>query len=144
MSLPSPSQSVSHKQFHQCLNHKKKLSLRHSSPSFGSFNLFQASFWLGVDKVLQNLLKSYKIELRHSFQSCILIPRKCPRKTPFQHTVGGGAGISILCPPQLRRPCFEVVMRSRSSALMACSKTNPFFSETGAGRFGPFHLQIWK
>ena len=26
-------------------------------------------------------------ELRHLFQCCILIPRKCPRKTPFQHTV---------------------------------------------------------
>ena len=37
--------------------------------------------------VLQKLTKSYKSELRHLFQFCILIPRKCPRKTPFQHTV---------------------------------------------------------
>ena len=42
MSLPTPSQSVSHKRFHQCVNHKKKLSLRHPLPTFGSFSLFQA------------------------------------------------------------------------------------------------------
>ena len=87
MSLPTPSQSVSHKRFHQCVNHKKKLSLRHPLPTFGSFSFFQASLWLGVNKVLQKLTKSYKSELRHLFQCCILIPRKCPRKTPFQHTV---------------------------------------------------------
>ena len=87
MSLPTLSQSVSHKRFHQCVNHKKKLSLRHPLPSFGSFSFFQASLWLSVDKVLQKLTKSYKSELRHLFQCCILIPRKCPRKTPFQHTV---------------------------------------------------------
>ena len=87
MPLPTPSQSVSHKQFHQCVNHKKKLSLRHPLPTFGSFSFFQASIWLGVDKVLQKLTKSYKNELRHLFQCIILIPRKCPHKTPFQHTV---------------------------------------------------------
>ena len=87
MSLPTPSQSVSHKWFHQCVNHKKKLSLRHPLPTFGSFSFFQASLWLGVDKVLPKPTKSYKSELRHIFQCCILIPRKCLRKTPFQHTV---------------------------------------------------------
>jgi hypothetical protein len=87
MSLPTPSQSVSHKRFHQCLNHKKKLNLRHPLPTFGSFSFFQASILLGVDKVLQKLTKSYKSELRHLFQCRILISMKCPRKTPFQHTV---------------------------------------------------------
>ena len=87
MSLPTPSQSVSHKWFHQCVNNKKKLSLRHPLPTFCSFSFFQASIWLGVDKVLQKLTKSYKSEVRHLFQCCILIPRKCPLKTPFQHTV---------------------------------------------------------
>ena len=87
MSLPTPSQSVSHKRFHQCVNHKKKLSLRHPLPTFGNFSFFQASLWPGVDKVLQKLTKSYKSELKHLFQCCILIPRKCPRKAPFQHTV---------------------------------------------------------
>ena len=75
MSLPTPSQSVSQKRFHQCVNHKKKLTLRHPSPTFGSFSFFQASIWLGVDKVLQELTKSYKNELRHLLQCCILIPR---------------------------------------------------------------------
>ena len=87
MSLPTPSQSVSHKWFHQCVNHKKKLSLRHPLPTFGSFPFFWESLWLGVHKVLQKLTKSYKSELRDLVQCSILIPRKCPRKTPFQHTV---------------------------------------------------------
>ena len=82
MSLPTPSQSVSHKRFHQCVNHRKKLSLRHPSPTFVSFSFFQASLWLGVD---YGTSKSNKSELRHLIQCCIL--RKCLSKTPFQHTV---------------------------------------------------------
>ena len=65
----------------------KKSSLKHPLRTFGSFTFFRASLWLGVNKVLQKLTKSYKGELRHLFQCCILIPWKCPRKTPFQHTV---------------------------------------------------------
>ena len=57
MSLPTPSQSVSHKRFHQSVNHKKKLSLRHPLPTFGGFSFFQASIWLRVDKVRQKLTK---------------------------------------------------------------------------------------
>ena len=87
MSLQTPSQFVSHKWFHQCVNHKKKLSLRHFLPTFGSFSFFQATIWLGVDKELQKLTKSYKSGHRHLFQCCILIPRKCLCKTTFQHTV---------------------------------------------------------
>ena len=83
MSLPTPSQSVLHKGFHQWMNHEKKLSLRHFLPTFGSFSFFQASIWLEVDNVLKKWTKSCKIELKHLFQSCILIPRKCPRKPPF-------------------------------------------------------------
>jgi hypothetical protein len=86
-SLLTPSHFVSQIRFHQCGNHKKKLSLRHCLPTFGNFSFCQASFWLGVNKVLQKLTISHKSELRHLFQYCILIPRKCPHKTPFQHTV---------------------------------------------------------
>ena len=68
-------------------NHKKKLSLRHCLPNFGSFSSFQASLSLGVDKVLQKLTKSCKSQLRYLFQCCIMIPRICPSKTQFQHTV---------------------------------------------------------
>ena len=93
MSLLTPSQSVSHKRFHQWVNHKKKISLRHPLPSFGSFSFFQASLWLGVDKVLQKLTKSYKSKVRHLFQCCNWIPRKCPRKTPHQHTVHCSGGV---------------------------------------------------
>ena len=39
----APSQSVSQKRFHQCVNHKKKLSLRRPLPTFDSFSFFQAS-----------------------------------------------------------------------------------------------------
>ena len=87
MSLPTPSQSVSHRWIHQYMNHKKKLGLRCPLPTFGSFSFFQASLWLGVDKVLQKLTKSYKNKFKYLFQWCILIPRKCVHKTPFQHTV---------------------------------------------------------
>ena len=51
MSLPTPSQSVSHKWLHHCVNYKKKSSLRYHLQIFG--------IWLGVDKVLQKLAKSY-------------------------------------------------------------------------------------
>ena len=59
----------------------------HLLPTFDNFSFFQASILLGVDKVLQKLIKSDNSELRHLFQCCILVPRKCPRKTLFQHTV---------------------------------------------------------
>ena len=90
MSLPTPCHSVSHKRFRQCVNQAKKLSLRHPLPAFGSLAFFRHPFDSGVDKVLQKLTKSYKNELKHLFQYCILIPRKCPSETPFQHTVGVG------------------------------------------------------
>ena len=99
MSLPTPSQSVSHKRLLQCVNHKKKLSLRHPLPTSGSFSFFQASIWLGVNKVLQKVTKSYKNELRYLFQCCILIPRKCPHKNPLQHTVRGEGARHA--PPQI-------------------------------------------
>ena len=70
------------------MNHKKKLSLKHLLPTFGSFSFFQASLWLGVDKVLQKLTKPHQHELRHLFQSCFLISRKCPR-TPSLPVVYG-------------------------------------------------------
>ena len=100
MTLLTPSQCVSHKWFHQCVNLKKKPSLRHPIPTFGSFDFFQTSLWLVVDKVLQKLTKS---DPRHLFQCCILIPIKCLHKTPFQHTVGGGGGNPPPLPP-LTRP----------------------------------------
>ena len=43
--------------------------------------------------------KSYKCEVRHLFQCCILIPRKCPRKTPLEHTV----------PPWIFRPSYTTL-----------------------------------
>ena len=85
--LQTPSQSVPQRWFHQCMNHGKKLSLKHPLPTFGNFSFFQASLWNRVDKVLQKLTKSWKSEYRQVFQCCIWIPRKCPCKTPFQHTV---------------------------------------------------------
>ena len=81
---------------------KKKLSLRHPLPTFGSFIYFQASLWPWVDKVLQKLTKSYKSELENLFQWCILIPRKCPHKTPFQHTEP---------PPPTSLPGFQTVLQ---------------------------------
>ena len=109
MSLLAPSQSVSHKRFHQCVNHKKKLSLRHPLPTVGSFSFFQASIWLGIDKVLQKLTKSYNSELRHLFRCWILIPMKCPHKPPFQHTVTQRDSLSDLLSQCTRQPCTRLV-----------------------------------
>ena len=69
------------------MNRKKKLSLRHPLPSFGSFSFSKASR-LRFDNVLQKLTKSYKSKVRHLFQCCILISRKCLHKIPFQHSPG--------------------------------------------------------
>ena len=55
--LPTPSWSVTHKQFYQCVNTKKKLSLGYSLSSFSSYSYFQTSLWLGVEKGLQKLTR---------------------------------------------------------------------------------------
>ena len=98
-SLLTQSQSVSLKRFHQCVNHKKNLSLGYPLLTFGSFSFFHAFIWLGVDKILQKLAKCYESYLRHLFQCYILIPRHCLRKTPFQHSAPRPPR-----PPQLRQP----------------------------------------
>ena len=84
--MPTPSQSVSHKWFHQCVNHKKKLCLSYPSSNFGGFSFFKASLLLRVDKVLQKLTKSHKSELRHLLQSCILIPLMSAYKPISTHS----------------------------------------------------------
>ena len=111
MSLPTPSQSVSHKQFHQCVNHKKKLSLRHLLPTFGSF--FRHPF----DSGFQKLTESYKNKPRHLFQCYILIPRKCPRKTPFQHTV----------PPLPLSPASDIPARPIMYSITICRSAEAIY-----------------
>ena len=76
MSSPTPSQSVSHKRFHQCVNHEKNLSLRYPLLTFGSFSFFQASIWLGVSKVLHKWTKSWfpgNVRVKPQFNT------QCPR-----------------------------------------------------------------
>ena len=43
--------------------------------------------WLEVGKDVEEILKIYKNELRHQLYCYILILRKYPHKTLFQHTV---------------------------------------------------------
>ena len=52
------------------------------------------SFWLGVEQGLQKLPKIVINDLRLLFHCYILIPRKCPCKTPFK----------IQCPPPPTNP----------------------------------------
>ena len=52
--------------------------------NFGSFSYFQTSLSLGVEQGLQKLPKFDINDLKHLFHYYILIPRKCPRKTPFK------------------------------------------------------------
>ena len=137
--LLTPSQSVSHKRFHQCVNHKKKLSLRHPLPTFGSFSFFKASLWLGVDKILKKLTKSYKGEHRHLFQCCILIPMKCPRKTPFQHTVPptvlqGGAKVVF------RKLVFDIYQLQLAKSLLKHG-FSPIITKYPKG---PMSHHIWR
>ena len=63
---------------------KRSLSFRHPLPTFGSFNFFQASFWPGVNKVLQKLTKSYKSELR---QLCISMSHPDVQKKSTQNPI---------------------------------------------------------
>ena len=49
--------------------------------------------WLGVGKDVKEILRFYKNELRVWFHCYISIPRKCLRKTLFQHTMP----LQILC-----------------------------------------------
>ena len=55
--------------------------------NFGSFSQFQTFLSLGVEQGLHKLPEFDLNDLRLSFHYYILIPRKCLRKTPFQHTV---------------------------------------------------------
>ena len=93
MFLPNPSQSVSRKRFHQCVNHEACFT------NFGSFRIFQSSLWLGVNKVLQKVTKLYKSELRNLLQYCILIPNVCIK--PHLHTQWAGprGGRGLKTPP---------------------------------------------
>ena len=51
--------------------------------NFGSFSYFQTSLSLGVEQGLQKLPKFDINDLKFLFHCCILIPRKCPHKIPF-------------------------------------------------------------
>ena len=55
MSLLTPGQSISQKRFRQCVNHKKKPSLRHPFPTFGGFNFFRHPFASGSTKSYKRL-----------------------------------------------------------------------------------------
>ena len=92
MSLLTPSQSVSHKQFHQCVKHKNRLSWS-LLPTSGIFSFFQASLWLRVKKVLQKLSKSDKSELSHLFQCWF--PENVRLKPHFNTQWKGGGGYKI-------------------------------------------------
>ena len=69
--------------------------MRHPLSNFGTFNYFQLSILLGVDKGLQELKKSDKNQLRLLLHFCSLIPRKWPHKTPFDHIVGQGTVVIL-------------------------------------------------
>ena len=107
MSLPTPSTSVSHRRFHQCVNHENKLDLRHPLPSFGSFGFFQASIWLGVDKVLQILTKFYKSDIYFNVASWFpgnvrLKPHfntQCPHPRIFKPSYGPVSGMRNILHP---------------------------------------------
>ena len=68
----------------QIVNSKKEAIFEYPLSNFGSFSYFQTSLSLGVEQGLQKLQKFDINDLRLLFHCNILIPRKCPRKTPFK------------------------------------------------------------
>ena len=54
---------------------------------------FQTSLLLRVEQRLQKLPKFDINDLKLLFHSYILIPRKCPRKTPFKTQWGGALNV---------------------------------------------------
>ena len=98
MFLLTPSQSVSHKGFHQCVNHKKKLSWGILYQLLVVLAFSRHQFDSGSIRYFKNWQNLIKINSRHLFQCCILIPRKCPHKHLLQHTVGGGLGGGQIIP----------------------------------------------
>ena len=79
------------------------------------------TYWLGVGKDTKEILKFYKNEIRLLFPCYILIPRKCPRKILFQHTVSlqifspsYGLDIAVLEDPLTGPPKSLLLMISRS------------------------------
>ena len=72
---------------------KLKIEAKFEYPlsDFGSFSYFQTSLSLRVEQNLQKLQKIDINDLKLLFQCYILIPRKCPRKTPLKTQWGGGA-----------------------------------------------------
>ena len=57
--------------------------------NFGTFSYFETSLSLGVEQGLQKPPKFDINDLRLLFHCNILIPRGCPRKTPFKTQWGG-------------------------------------------------------
>ena len=84
MSLLTPNQSVSHKWFYHCVNHKKKLSLFILLPVFDSFSFFKASLWLLVDKVLQKIQNLIKVRLDFYFNVASWFPANVRVKPHFK------------------------------------------------------------
>ena len=82
--MPTPSWSVPYKQFYYLVNSKKEAEFEYPLSNFGSFSYFQTSISVGVEQRLQRLPKFDINDLKLSFHCCILIPRKCPHKTPFK------------------------------------------------------------
>ena len=72
--------------------------------NFGTFSYFETSLALEVQQGLQKLPKCDINDLRLLFHRYILIPRKCPRKTPFKTQWGRGKRSIDPSAPQFRRP----------------------------------------
>ena len=90
--------------------------------NFGSFSYFQTSLSLGVEQGLQKLQKFNINDLILLFHCNILIPWKCPRKTPFK----------TQCPPTpnfLKASC-DIAVSSQDF----CVKVN---EKKSSKKFGP-------
>ena len=97
--------------------------------NFGSFSYFQTSLSLGVEQGLQKLPKFDINDLKLLFHCYILIPRKCPRETPFK-TQCRGVGRLIFPSPNpntLKLFDFQNFLRSWTSDVFLVYMLCTFF-----------------
>ena len=120
--------------------------------NFGSFCYFQTFLSLRVKLGLQKLLKFDINDLRLLFHCNILIPRKCPRKTPFKTQCWGVTSSSdgptlLLCGLYIAtallrsRSCLGFVMEDRarlSIEAVLVRETKSTYSYGGGGNVKVF------
>ena len=139
MSLPTPSTSVSHRRFHQCVNHENKLDLRHPLPSFGSFGFFQASIWLKNKQTLVKLSSDIYFDVVSWFprNAHCTVSAGPAVSTTFTKYVGGVCQIqSCFSAVQRFKVCVHMYMKTDQNSIKLWQNDSQFSAKKSD--FKPF------